>query len=280
MSPDSEDPEVARIELNLLLEAIHQRYGYDFRDYARQSVVRRVDQFLEWEKIPSYGEATARLLRSQEFFHTLVPYFSVNVTSLFRDPFFYEALEHKVLPWLRTWPHFKVWHAGCATGEEVYSHAILLREAGLLNRCTLYATDINQPALDTAKAGIYSLDVIRKGSANYQEMGGRGTLSDHYQARHQAAIMHPDLRRRMAYSRHNLAMDSSFGEMQVIICRNVLIYFNDALQNKVLELFWESLDHGGFLCLGDKESLMFSAVADRFEAVDEHAKIYRKVHRI
>ena len=268
--------EVERIELHLLLEGIYQKYGYDFRGYAIESIGRRLAQFLIDRGLETYSEVTAKLLREPDFFHSLMPYFSVSVTALFRDPFFYAALVEKVLPRLRSWPHSKVWHAGCATGEEVYSHAILLKEAGIYERSMLYATDISQPALDTGKAGIYSLEVIRKGTTNYRSSGGRGALSDYYRARYQAAIMDPDLRRRITFARHNLAMDKSFGEMQLILCRNVLIYFNEALQNKVLELFWESLDHGGFLCLGDKESLTFTSVADRFEAVDETAKIFKK----
>ncbi len=276
LTPDA-DPEVERLELRLLLEAVYLRYGYDFREYAMSSVTRRLGQFAEGEGLRSYGDVTARLLREVAFFHRLVPFFSVSVTSLFRDPFFYAAMAEKVVPRLRSWPHVKVWHAGCATGEEVYSHAILLREAGLLERAMLYATDISQPALETGSAGIYSLEVIRKGTANYQAAGGHGALTDHYHARYQAAIMAPELRRRMTFARHNLAMDKSFGEMQVIVCRNVLIYFSEALQDKVLELFWESLDTGGILCLGDKESLTFSAVAGRFEVLDEAARIYKKI---
>lgn len=268
--------DVERIEVNLLLEAIFQRYGYDFREYARASVERRLSQFLEDSGCRSCGEATARLLREPQFFHQLVPYFSVSVTSLFRDPFFYQALREKVVPLLRTWPHFKIWHAGCATGEEVYSVAIVLREEGISERALLYATDISQPALETGKAGIYPLEILRKGSASYQAAGGKASLSDHYLARYDAAVMDSALVRRITFARHNLAMDKSFGEMQMIVCRNVLIYFNPDLQNLVLELFLESLDHGGFLCLGDKETLSFSSVADSFVVVDEKARIYKK----
>ncbi len=265
------------IELQLLLEAIHLKYGYDFRGYSLWSVGRRLTQFRVERGMRTFLDVAAAALHDASFFHSLMPFFSVSVTSLFRDPAFYATLREAVLPRLRSWPHVKVWHAGCATGEEVYSHAILLREAGLLPRCTLYATDISQPALDTAKAGVYSLEVMRRGAANYHEAGGEGTLSDAYRARYDAAVMDGELRRRVTFARHNLAMDSSFGEMQVIFCRNVLIYFSEALQNKVLELFWESLDHGGFLCLGDKESLTFSSVADRFEAVSETARVYKKI---
>jgi chemotaxis protein methyltransferase CheR len=274
---DGAPNDTAEIELQLLLEAIYLRYGYDFRGYAMQSVRRRLDQFLADHQAGTFLDVAGRALRDPSYFYMLAPYFSVQVTSLFRDPFFFAALKQKVHPRLRSWPHVKIWHAGCATGEEVYSHSILLKEAGIHERCTLYATDISQPALDTAKAGIYSLEVIRKGSASYLSSGGEASLSDYYLARYQAAIMNPELRRRMTFARHNLAMDTSFGEMQVIVCRNVLIYFNEQLQNQVLELFWESMDHGGILCLGDKESLSFTSVVDRFEVVDETARIYKKL---
>ena len=274
-TPDAE-AEIERIEITLLLEAVFQRYGYDFRDYARASVERRLAQFLQDSDTPTYSVAIGRLLREPAYFHKLVPYFSVSVTSLFREPFFYEGLRTCVVPLLRTWPHFKVWHAGCATGEEVYSLAILLREEGILDRGLLYATDISQPALETGRAGVYPLEILRKGSENYHKAGGRGSLSDHYHARDDAGVMDSALARRMTFARHNLAMDRSFGEMQLILCRNVLIYFNQDLQNAVLELFLESLDNGGFLCLGDKETLAFSSVADAFVAVDDRARIYKK----
>ena len=276
MSDDTGLSEVERIELNLLLEAIYLRYGYDFRSYAMQSIGRRLQQFLRDRQISSFLEVAGLLLRDPAFFHTLVPYFSVSVTALFRDPFVYAALRRHVVPLLRTWPHVKLWDAGCATGEEVYSLAILLSEEGLLERCTLYATDISASALETARAGIYPLETILRGSTNYLESGARGSLSNYYHARYDAAAMDARLRKGVTFARHNLAMDTSFGEMQVIVCRNVLIYFNRELQDHVLELFWESLENGGFLCLGDKESLSFTSVADRFEVIDESARIYKK----
>lgn len=269
-------PDIDGIEVSLLLEAVFQRYGYDFRDYARASIERRLAQFLSDTGSRSHCEVTARLLREPPFFHRLLPYFSVSVTSLFRDAFFYRALREQVVPVLRTWQHVKVWHAGCATGEEVYSTAVLLREEQMLERSLLYATDISQPALDTARAGIYPLEILRKGSIQYQESGGHGSLSDHYYARDGAGVMDDSLGRRITFARHNLAMDASFGEMQLVVCRNVLIYFNQDLQNHVLTLFRDSLDHGGFLCLGDKETVAFSSVADDFVAVNDRARIYKK----
>lgn len=276
MSSDAGLSDVDKIEMQLLLEGIFLRYGYDFRGYSMPTVARRLTQFTAEHGLGSFSDVTRMALRDLSFFHRLLACFSVSVTSLFRDPVFYRALQEKVIPALRSWPHIKAWHAGCATGEEVYSHAILLKEAGLLERSTLYATDISQAALDTGKAGIYSLPVIRKGIENYRTTGAANELSEHYHARYEAAIMHPDLRRRVMFATHNLAMDASFGEMQIIVCRNVLIYFNEELQNQVLTLFLESLEYGGYLCLGDKESLTFSAVADHFETVDEVARIYKK----
>lgn len=268
--------DIEQIEINLLLEAVFQRYGYDFRDYARASVERRLRQFLADSSCANFSEVTTRVLREPDFFHRVVPYFSISVTSLFRDPFFHASLRKNVVPLLRTWPHFKVWHAGCATGEEVYSVAILLKEEAIYDRAMVYATDISHAALETAKNGIYSLEVLKKGSQNYLNAGGQKSLSDYYHARYGAAAMNGELGERITFARHNLAMDKSFGEMHLIVCRNVLIYFNTELQNQVLELFTESLERGGYLCLGDKETLSFSSVADRFVAVDEKARIYKK----
>ena len=268
--------DVESIELSLLLEAIFLRYGYDFRDYQRATVARRLAQFRSDTGSESLSDVTARVLRDPSLFYRLVPYFSVNVTALFRDPFVYASLREKVLPMLRTWPHVKIWDAGCATGEEVYSIAILLEEHGIHERTTIYATDISAPALETAKQGVYPLETIRRGGENYLASGGAASLSDYYHAGYGAAALSARLRSRITFARHNLAMDKSFGEMQMIVCRNVLIYFNGALQDLVLEMFWDSLDHGGFLCLGDNESLAFTSVADRFEVVDEAARIYKK----
>jgi chemotaxis protein methyltransferase CheR len=268
--------EVMRIEVGLLLEAIHQRYGYDFREYARETVERRIAQFLLDAQVPSLGELISRVLREPPLFYQLVGYFSVNVTALFRDPFVYAALRRHVVPMLRTWPYIKVWDAGCATGEEVYSVAILLEEAGLYDRSTIYATDISMSALETARVGIYPLETVLRGSGNYLASEASASLSQYYHAQYDAAAIDARLRRRITFARHNLAMDASFGEMQLIVCRNVLIYFNRDLQDHVLEMFWDSLENGGFLCLGDKESLSFTSVADRFEVVDENARIYKK----
>ncbi len=270
------DAMAERIELDLLLEAIHQRYGYDFRDYARETLDRRTRQFQADHGIDSISDTIARVLREPEVFFDLISYFSINVTSFFRDPSVYAALRGRVAPLLRTWPHIKVWDAGCATGEEVYSLAILLHEEELLNRATIYATDINPSALDTAKACVYPLNILKVGGANYLECGGRASFSDYFRADHHAGVLDSRLRGKITFARHNLAMDASFGEMHVVVCRNVLIYFNSELRDHALEMFWESLEYGGFLCLGDKETTDFTSVADRFEVVDGQARIFKK----
>jgi len=274
--PEAVATEAGRIEVNLLLEGIFQRYGYDFRDYARASVERRIAQFLDDTGNTDLMQVTGRVLRDPEFFYKLIPYFSISVTALFRDPPFYQAVREKVVPLLRTWPHFKVWHAGCATGEEVYSMAILLHEEGILDRAGIYATDISERALEKARAGIYSLEVVQKGNRNYQAAGGNSSLSDYYHVRYNAAAIQAHLKKRLTFALHNLVIDKAFGEMQMVVCRNVLIYFNDYLQNQVLDLLWESLEYGGFLCLGDKETLAFTPAAARFQVVDERHRIYKK----
>lgn len=269
--------EVQQIEIDLLLEAVFLRYGYDFRNYSRPSLERRLSQYLSDNNYLSYLELASKLIRNRLVFLELLPYFSISVTALFRDPFFYVAIKDKVLPILKTWPHFKIWHAGCATGEEPYSMAILLNENKLLDRATIYATDISSPALETARMGVYSLETMKQGSIHYREYCGHSSLSDYYHVDYGFAKITSKIKKNIAFSRHNLVIDKCFGEMQVIICRNVLIYFNEKLKNQVLELFLESLEFGGYLCLGDKESLMFSSVEKKFTVVDEKAKIYKKI---
>ncbi len=270
------DDTISALEIDLLLEAIYRRYGYDFRNYRRATLTKRITRFQTDHHLPELTSVMGRVLREPALFFSLMDYFSINVTSLFRDPWVWVALREQVLPRLRAWPHIKVWNAGCATGEEVYSIAILLLEEGLLKRSMIYATDINTSALQTARAGNYPLKIIRQGGRNYLESGPRAVFADYYRARYHGAIMDGRLRRAVTFARHNLAMDASFGEMQVIVCRNVLIYFNTTLQQEVLKLFWNSLENGGFLCLGDKENLAFSQVADDFEIMDRQARIYRK----
>ena len=268
--------EVEQIEIDLLLEAIYRRYGCDFRSYARASIERRTRQFLSQSGCESVSEMIPTVLKDREFFSRLVRYFSIPVTEMFRDPLFYQAIREKAVPLLKTWPYFKIWHAGCATGEEVYSLAIVLKEEGIYDRSTIYATDFNDESLARAREGIYKIEKIREATKNYQKAGGKASLSEYYHARYDAAAMDEMLKKRIVFSNHNLASDSIFGEMHLVLCRNVLIYFDRNLQNLVLKLFTESLVNGGFLCLGTKEDLQFTDVNGRYEVVDRKARIYKK----
>jgi chemotaxis protein methyltransferase CheR len=271
-----EESQIEEIEVGLLLEAIHRRFGYDFRSYARASVERRVRQFLANTDCERIAEMIPRLLRDADFSTALVQNFSISVTEMFRDPEVYRLLRQRVVPLLKTYPHVKVWHAGCATGEEVYSLAILLREEGLYDKATIYGTDFNDTALEQARDGIYPADKIKAFTRNYQRAGGRGSFSRYYHASYDAAVMDPALKKRLTFANHNLVTDGVFGEMHLIFCRNVLIYFDKELQERALGLFTESLVRGGFLCLGSKESLDSTRVRDAYDAVDAKARIFRK----
>jgi chemotaxis protein methyltransferase CheR len=202
--------------------------------------------------------------------------FSITVTEMFRDPNFYCSFRKNVVPYLKTYPFIKVWHAGCATGEEVYSLAIVLQEEGLYERATIFATDFNEPVLEKAREGIYALKDIRQYTTNYQQAGGSRSFADYYHAQYESAIMDQSLKKNITFASHNLVTDGVFGEMHLIFCRNVLIYFDKTLQNRVLNLFNESLNHGSFLCLGTKETLEFSQVVDSFKTIDGRARIYQK----
>jgi chemotaxis protein methyltransferase CheR len=269
-------PETETLEITLLLEAIYQRYGYDFRSYARASIERRVRLFLSDSEFVSVSEMIPKVLHDQAFFGQLAQYFSISVTEMFRDPSVYLAVRKEVMPMLRTWPHFKVWLAGCATGEEAYSLAIVLKECGVYDRATIYATDFNDSSLKQAKEGVYEIEKIKTATKNYQQSGGKASFSEYYHARYNAAVMDASLKERITFANHNLSADSAFGEMHLVFCRNVLIYFNRDLQNRALELFTKSLVHGGFLCLGTREDLRFTSVHEFYEPVDEKERIYRK----
>lgn len=265
-----------RIEIDLLLEAVYRRYGYDFRSYARASVERRVRQFLPGSGCSTISEMIPKLLNDKEFFTRLAQYFSISVTEMFRDPFVYRAIREKVVPFLRTYPFFKVWLAGCATGEEVYSLAILLKEEGLLEKATIYATDFNDEALDRAREAIYPLDKMREYTTNYQQAGGKTSFSEYYHAKYGSAVICADLKEHVTIANHNLAVDSAFSEMHLVLCRNVLIYFNRELQDRALGLFTESLVHGGFLCLGTKEDIQFTGASGDYEVIDRQAKLHKR----
>jgi chemotaxis protein methyltransferase CheR len=269
--------EIEKIEIDLLLEAVFQVYGYDFRSYSRASIDRRVRLFAAEAGFANIAEMIPKVLHDEVFFYQLSQFFSVSVSEMFRDPFVFAAIRRIALPKLHSYPFFKVWHAGCATGEEVYSMAILLQEGSLLERSTIYATDFNDKALEQARKGIYPLDRIQSYTRNYQDADGKRSFSEYYHASHDSAVMNSGLKDRITFARHNLIADGVFGEMHVVFCRNTLIYFNHELQNRVLQLFTESLVHGGILCLGSSESLEFSAVKEQYEVLDEEARLYRKV---
>jgi chemotaxis protein methyltransferase CheR len=263
-------------EFKELLESIRFVYGYDFTDYAEASVKRRVDHFMNARKITELDKLGKIILQDEKVFEEFVQELSVTVTEMFRDPFFYKSLREKVLKRLATYPFIKVWIAGCATGEEIYSMAIVLEEEGLLNRSVIYATDINQNSLQVAREGIYSLEHMKAYTDNYQKAGGTRSFSEYYKAKYNSVMFDKSLKQNIVFAAHNLAVDRSFNEFQLIICRNVLIYFNQQLQNKVISLFYDSLCHFGFLGLGNKESLLFSDRLKFFEEIDRKEKIFMK----
>lgn len=265
------------IELRLLIEAIYLRYSYDFRDYSQASLKRRVLLALRQMECDSISQLQGRILYDAEAFIELLQFLTIPVSEMFRDPDYYRALREQVIPVLRTYPSLKIWIAGCSTGEEVYSMAILLKEEGLLERSMLYATDINPRSLERARQGIFKIADMSQYSTNYQRAGGRYSLSDYYTAAYDSAIMDKSLKEQVTFADHSLATDSVFAETQLISCRNVLIYFNKPLQNRAFELFHESLCHRGFLGLGSKETVEFSASGERFDAFDKNQRIFRKL---
>lgn len=265
------------LEVRLLLEAIFHRYQYDFRDYAMASLKRRLSQAVERMGCRTISGLQERVLHEPQAFPELLRYLTVPVSDMFRDPTYFKALRESVLPVLRTYPSIKVWVAGCSTGEEVYSLAILLKEEGLLERTLLYATDINPESLETAQRGVYPLDRIRQFTENHRLSGGRGSLSDHYRAAHGMAMLDRSLKARVVFSDHSLTTDSVFAEVQLVSCRNVLIYFNRDLQDRVVGLFSDSLCRRGFLGLGARESLRFVSRGSEFAEVRPDVRVYRKV---
>ena len=265
------------IELKLLIEAIYLRYSYDFRDYSSASLKRRVLLALKQMHCENISQLQRRILYDPQAFMELLQFLTIPVSEMFRDPSYYLALREQVIPVLRTYPSLKIWIAGCSTGEEVYSMAILLKEEGLLDRTILYATDINPRSLERARQGIFNIDNMRQYTSNYQGAGGKHSLSDYYTAAYDSAIMDKSLKENITFADHSLATDSVFAETQLISCRNVLIYFNKPLQNRAFGLFYDSLCHRGFLGLGSKETVEFSGYAEQFEAFDKPERVFRKL---
>jgi chemotaxis protein methyltransferase CheR len=263
------------LELHLLLEGVWRCYGYDFRDYARASIRRRVRFFMQEEGLPTVSAVQDRILHDTFVLRRFLRSLSVNVTSMFRDPSFYRAVREVVVPVLRTYPVLRVWHAGCSTGEEVYSMAILLREEGLYERCQIYATDINEAVLVQARRGEVPLAAMRENTRNYIQGGGLRAFARWYTTRDDRAVLVPELRRNIVFAQHNLATDRSFNEFNLVLCRNVLIYFNRSLQDRVHRLLYASLVRFGFLGLGMKESIRFTPHDAHYEELRE--RLYRKV---
>ena len=264
------------IELRMLVEAVYLKYNYDFRDYTGASQKRRVLVTLREMECDTVSELQAKVLHQPEAFSQLLQYLTIPVSEMFRDPEYFAAIRSQVVPHLRTYPSLKIWVAGCSTGEEVYSLAILLHEEGLLDRTMIYATDINPVSLDAARRGVFPLDRMRLFTENYQKSGGKRAFSDYYTAAYGGALFERMLIENVTFADHSLATDSVFSETHFVSCRNVMIYFNRRLQNRVLGLFHESLCHRGFLGLGSKESIDFSSYAQRFEPLARRERLFRK----
>lgn len=279
-SISEEELERQDVEMRLLLEAIYQMYGYDFRSYSKASVKRRVQHRMGMSGLANISQMIEKVVRDREFFVQLLNDMTVNVTEMFRDPWFYKAFREEVVPRLRTYPFIKIWHAGSSTGEEIYSMAILLSEEGLYDRTQIYATDIDKAVLEKARKGIYPLSSFKQYGENYLKAGGKTSLSDYYTAKYDNVIMDQRLKKNIVFADHDLATDQVFGEMQVVVCRNVIIYFDRELQRRVFSLFRDSLDLGGILCLGSKETMRFSGCEEEFESLVKEARIYRKKTRI
>jgi len=270
-------PDLERIEIELLLEGIFRHYGFDFRAYAYASIRRRLWKRIEEEGLGSISALQERVLHEPEMMEKLLLDLSINVTAMFRDPGFYVTFREQVVPLLRTYPFIRLWHAGCSTGEEVYSMAILLREEGLYDRSRIYATDINEVVLQRAKAGIFPIDRMQEYTDNYIRAGGKESFSEYYTAKYGGALFDQSLTKNVVFSQHNLVTDRSFSEFNVILCRNVLIYFDKTLQSKVHGLFYDSLVMFGVLVLGSKETLRFMSREDSYEQIAPPEKIFRKV---
>lgn len=269
--------ELERLEIKLLLDGLYSWYGYDFRDYAYNSIRRRIWHRIQAEKLTTISGLIEKVLHEPACLNRLIADFSINVTEMFRDPQFFLSFREKVIPILHTYPSLRIWHAGCSTGEEVYSMAILLQEEGLYERTKIYATDINVDVLKIAKAGVFPLAKMRKFTNNYMNAGGKQAFSDYYSVKNNGVNFHASLRKNIVFAQHNLVTDQSFNEFHVILCRNVLIYFNKSLQNKVHRLFYESLGMFGILGLGDKETICYTDKLDCYEEITIGQKLYKKV---
>ena len=273
----AEELELERIEIELLLEGIHRRYGFDFRQYAPASLRRRLRRRMDGEKVETVSALQNLLLHDPAVMERLLLDLSINVTAMFRDPSFFLALREKVVPLLRTYPFSRLWVAGCSTGEEVYSLAILLAEEGLTERVLIYATDINEAVLEQAKLGVFPLEKMQEYTQNYIRAGGSRSFSEYYVARYDGARFARELVDGVVFAQHNLVSDAAFNEFNVITCRNVMIYFAQPLQERVHDLFYESLGMFGVLALGQKETIRFSPHERSYEELNGEERLYRKI---
>jgi chemotaxis protein methyltransferase CheR len=271
------DPALEKIEIQLLLEGVYRHYGFDFRSYAYASLRRRLWRRVEAEGLRTVTALQEKVLHDPDTMEKLLLDLSINVTAMFRDPDFYVVFRREVVPILRTYPFIRLWHAGCSTGEEAYSMAILLQEEGLYQRSRIYATDINEVVVQKAKEAIFPIDRMQEYTQNYLRAGGKHSFSRYYTAKYDGALFDDSLLQNILFSQHNLVTDGSFSEFNVILCRNVLIYFDKSLQNKVHRLFYDSLPMFGILALGSKESLKFTEFEKCYEQLDKTEKIYKKV---
>ena len=268
--------DIERIELDCLMEAVYRRYGWDFREYSPASLRRRVWRRVRREGLESVSALQERILREPTVMERLLLDLSINVTAMFRDPSFYRALREQIVPLLRTYPFTRIWNAGCSTGEEVYSIAIVLQEEGIYDRARIYATDLNENVLERAHEAVFPLAKMKDYTQNYIRSGGTRSFSDYYTSAYDAAAFDSSLTRNIVFAQHNLVSDRSFNEFHLIVCRNVMIYFDRSLQSRVHELFHSSLVRFGILALGHRESIRFSPFEDCYEELDGRERLYRK----
>jgi chemotaxis protein methyltransferase CheR len=266
----------SELEISLLLDAFYQRYGYDFREYSKAHIRRRILSRMGLAGIKEVAQIQSKVLNDQTFAYELLQDLSITVTEMFRDQEFYKSIRENVIPVLKTYPFINIWHAGCATGQEAYSMAIVLKEEGLYDRTTIYATDFNQQALDRAKEGIFSKAMLEEYAVNYQLSGGKASFSDYFTSNYDRGIINQSLKKNIVWANHNLVTDSVFAEMHIILCRNVLIYFDINLQNKVQKLLYESLIPGGILGLGLKEGLRYTDFSEKYTDLDKKQRLFKK----
>ncbi|MEV5030744.1 CheR family methyltransferase [Paenibacillus sp. LPE1-1-1.1] len=274
---NNQENERERIEIELLLEAVFRFYGYDFRNYSYSSIRRRIWHRIHSERLTTVSGLMECILHNREYMDRLLADMTIHVTEMFRDPEVFKSFRENVVPILRTLPLIRIWHAGCSTGEEVYSMAILLQEEGLYEKTRIYATDTSAEVLKIAKEGVYPIGKMKQYTRNYLESGGQASFSQYYTAKYDSVIFQTELKRNIVFAQHNLVTDSSFNEFNVILCRNVMIYFNKQLQHHVHGLLYDSLSRFGVLALGTKESINFTRHADAYEELDNPNRLYRKV---